>query len=124
MVLFVMVLWGRSRFDGHRSPHVSSHPSGSSSSSNRASSYRYPAFPGHQTAHPLRRIWRPFERRDAELLEDSVSGDALQAIVTDLASEVSQGSGLRVRWCHGLAVIPQALDEAHGSGSFLAGKRT
>ena len=37
------------------------------------------------------------------MFEDGVGGDALDAVVTDLASDISQGSGPRVRWFEALA---------------------
>jgi hypothetical protein len=57
-----------------------------------------------------------------ELFKDGVCSDALDAIVTHLASDIPQRRGPRVRWCYGLGCA-KALDEAHGTGSFSAGKR-
>jgi hypothetical protein len=58
------------------------------------------------------------------LLEYGVCGDALDAVMTDRAVNFPEQGGPRIGRFRGLAVVPQAIDEAHGSGSFLAGKRT
>ena len=43
------------------------------------------------------------------MFEDGIGGDALNAVVTDLTSDISQGSGPRVRWFDGLARFTQAV---------------
>ena len=43
------------------------------------------------------------------MFEDGIGGDALDAVVTDLASDISQGSGPRVGWFDGLARFTQAV---------------
>jgi hypothetical protein len=59
----------------------------------------------------LSRLWRPLESRKVELLEDGIGGNALNAIVTDLTSDIPEQGSPRVWWCYGLARDAKALDE-------------
>jgi hypothetical protein len=64
-------------------------------------SYRCPAQIDHKTLQPFGGFGCSLEAWKIELFKDSVSGDALDAIVTDLASDLSQSVGPRVRWFDG-----------------------
>jgi hypothetical protein len=55
-----------------------------------------PAQIHHKTLQPFCGFRRSLERWKVELFEDGVGGDALDAVVTDLTSDISQGSGPRV----------------------------
>ena len=70
-------------------PHSSSPPP----RSDCASTHRHPAEIDHKPLQPLSGFGRSLQPRNVELFEDGVGGDALDPVVTDLTSDVSQGSG-------------------------------
>ena len=45
------------------------------------------------------------------MFEDGVGGDTLHAVMADLASDVSQGSGPRVGWFYGFTSGLQTFNE-------------
>jgi hypothetical protein len=73
--------------------------------------HRRPAEVYHQQLEAFCRLWCSLEPWKIELLKDGVCGDALDAVVTYLSSDITQGRGPGVRWCYGLAGDPQAFDE-------------
>ena len=58
--------------------------------------HRRPAQIHHKTLQSLSGFRRSLQPRKVEVFEDGIGGDALDAVVTDLTSDISQGSGPRV----------------------------
>jgi hypothetical protein len=73
--------------------------------------HRSPAQIHHQELEALGRFRGSLEPWNIELFKDGIRGYALHAVVTYLASDVSQGSGPVVWRCYSQAGDLQALDE-------------
>lgn len=82
-------------------PRITPYPSRSSPRSDCASTHRRPAQIHHENLQSLGSLWRSLEPWKIELFEDGVGGDALDAVVADLTSDVSQGA---VQGCGGLMI--------------------
>jgi hypothetical protein len=92
-------------------PAVSPHPGGSSPRGNGASPHRRPAEIQHNQLKPFGRLRCSLQGRKIQKFEDSVRGNALQAVVTDpTANFPDEGSPL-ILWFYGLAHDAKALDE-------------
>ena len=72
---------------------ITPHPRSSSPRSDCASTHGHPAQIHRETLQSLCGFGRSLERRKVEVFEDGIGGDPLDAVVTDLASDISQGSG-------------------------------
>jgi len=109
-----MVSW----FDGEGSrfgvcPHssVTPHSCGATATCHMSRSHRSPAQIDHQQPETFGRLRCSLEPRKIELFKNRFRGDSLDAVVTNLASDITEGSSPRIRWFYGLAVDSQALDE-------------
>ena len=94
-------------------PGISPNPSCPTATCYVSRSHRRPAKFNHNGLQPFGGLRRSLERWKAEVFENSFRRGALQAVVTDPASDISQGSGPRVRWSNLVASVPEMFDKAH-----------
>ena len=90
-------------------PRITPYPGGSSPRSDCASTHRHPTQIDHKTLQSLGGFGCSLQRRKVEVFEDGIGGDALNAVVTDPASDLSQGAvqgsdGLMVSRFHGRTI--------------------
>ena len=81
-----MVLWfdgARCRFDGHPHSSVTPHPSCPTATCHMSRPHGRPAQIHHEQLESLGGLGRALEPWKVELLKDGISGDALDAVVTD-----------------------------------------
>jgi hypothetical protein len=78
-------------------PSISSNPRSPSPRSDCASTHGRPTQIYHQQLDALGGFGCSLERWNVEVFEDGIGGNALDAVMADLASNFSQGSGPGVR---------------------------
>src|SRR5260370_13841355 len=111
-----MVSWCNGDVANGLRSSITPHPSGSSPRSDCASTNRSPPQLQHNHFDATTGVWGSLERWKVEMLKNGIGCDALYAVVTDLTSDISQGSGPRVRWFYGVARGLEMFVEAHSPG--------
>lgn len=79
-------------------PGVAAHSACPTSTGDVARPHRRPAQFNHKTLQSFSRLGCPLEPWKVELFKNRIGGDALDAVMTDLASDIPEGSGPRVLW--------------------------